>query len=726
VKITSQTAESTPLRPVGMVVLAFALAALLASPGAAYAAFPGPNGRILVSSAVQVTTKIHQEQLVSINPDGSVPVQLTQSYTQGGSGGDRGLWSPDSKKIVYTTDPLYDDPGGIAVMNADGSNQTRLTAQHPDVALTWSPDGQKILFQSFVEFNPNQFRQELFTMNADGSGRTSFTGIPADLPSGPTWSPDGRKIAFSMGDHIVLRNPDGTGQTTIATKPVDARSFSSPEWSPDSRKIAFSTDYFPPDPAADSIYTINADGSGQRKVASRGQAPAWSPDGRKIVFQIPVYPGQVTELGVINADGSGRQDIPLGMQAGGPQWGSAPLIRATPLTLSVTPRKGQLNKLSTYRFRATAASKSVAGATVRFGGQKKTTDAAGRAAIAKRFRKPGRQVARVTKPGYQPANTSVRIGREAKKNSHKGKGGRKSHRNHAPIAKPDRWKVQAGWTLDGNVLANDRDPDGDKITAKATKISFASSEWSGLDSDGGFLYTAGPGTSRELRKTITYEAVDSKGARSRSAKAEITIEVPAAAKNPPLPVTGLPASASTWMSSSVFASATAPTFWNGPSSWARSCFDSGVKTTCYTMLNVATTVQFNSLTGWADLQGAYQVCLKYGLIPLKNSDCAKNLLKSGFSSVWNKSVINNAAMFGDCLMFRVSRHRTLRHPFAGVWGKPEYATLDSLVKPYDGDVAVTGYGTWQKGLTGHWRVPLFCNNDNNVYRLVNQPLTEVP
>lgn len=75
------------------------------------------------------------------------------------------VWSPTNNQIAFvSTDPGNDE---IYVINADGSGLRRLTTnswewdKHP----TWSPDGQYILFYS----NRDSGRRQLWLMKADGS-----------------------------------------------------------------------------------------------------------------------------------------------------------------------------------------------------------------------------------------------------------------------------------------------------------------------------------------------------------------------------------------------------------------------------------------------------------------------------------------------------------------------------------------------------------------------------
>lgn len=285
--------------------------------------------------------------------------------------------------------------------------------------------------------------------------------------------------------------------------------------------------------------------------------------------------------------------------------------------------------------------------------------------------------------------------------------------NRPPVARRDAWVVKPGFAADETVLANDYDPDGDAITARVLKISFASKEWSGLDTDGGFLYVAGPGTKGTLNKTITYVAVDSHGAPSPPARAVVTVTRPAAGTKP--------------FKKAKIAAGNIPT-WLGPfGGWGQVCMGSGLGAYCYTMLSVSRTAALNASTGWtSDLSGAAQACLAYGFIPMKNADCAKELLKRSAAQVWDKSVVDFAAKDGSCLMFRVDRVFSIRHPRAGKWGKPEYSTLRSGVRPYNGSSTnESGYGYWSRGAIHRWRVPLFCDENGRVYRQVYQPLVAV-
>jgi Tol biopolymer transport system component len=110
------------------------LAVLTATPwsfaGPAHAAFPGTNGRL---AFVQVDGDA--EAIWVMEPDGSEPTALTDTGLDSDP-----AWSPDGGSIAFTS--ARDGNYEIYVMDADGSNQRRLTDDAgSDRQPEWSPDG---------------------------------------------------------------------------------------------------------------------------------------------------------------------------------------------------------------------------------------------------------------------------------------------------------------------------------------------------------------------------------------------------------------------------------------------------------------------------------------------------------------------------------------------------------------------------------------------------------
>ena len=252
-------------------------------------AYPGTNGKIAFQ---RNSYTIYVE-----NPDGTDRRFLTSNGSYNPS------WSPDAKKIAFTS--IRDGNQEIYVMNANGSSQTRLTSNSvPDSGPTWSPDGKKIAFTH---------NYDIYVMNADGSNQTPLMTNSANDYE-PSWSPDGKKIAFTTDRDglakVYLMNSDGSGQDALS-----GLGFASPNWSPDAKKIAFV------EGAQNDIYVINVNGTGLTKLTNspgRDAFPSWSPDGTKIAFAsdrdlVPMPDGGFCycrfQIYTMNADGTNQRRV---------------------------------------------------------------------------------------------------------------------------------------------------------------------------------------------------------------------------------------------------------------------------------------------------------------------------------------------------------------------------------------------------------------------------------
>ncbi len=254
------------------------------------ATFPGFNGRIAFHS-----NRDGSWQIYSMNPDGTDVTQLAFGKKDG-----EPSWSPDGSKIVFTGWDDYDPE--IFVMSADGSGRTQLTFNTEfDGKPAWSPDGSKIVF---ISVDPDLDR-EIFIMNPDGTNVIQLTFDMRDAED-PTWSPDGSRIAFNSNkdadQEIYIMNADGSNIRKLTSNQMDDWN---PTWSPDGKKIAFTSNRN----GYNEIFVMDYDGMGLVQLTHEKEdvCPAWSPDGSKIAFirfNTSRYPLVGWQVYLMNTDGT--------------------------------------------------------------------------------------------------------------------------------------------------------------------------------------------------------------------------------------------------------------------------------------------------------------------------------------------------------------------------------------------------------------------------------------
>ena len=144
-------------------------------------------------------------------------------------------------------------------------------------------------------------------MDADGSDQIRLTfGVEW---AGPSWSPNGAKLVFTRADpdeDVYTINTDGTGLTLTTDNELGFDR--SPAWSPDGAKIAFASQPCPAETCgAPGIFTVDPDGSNRSRVTSIAGAPAWSPDGSRIAFVN--CPASCDSAYTVNHDGTGLLEL---------------------------------------------------------------------------------------------------------------------------------------------------------------------------------------------------------------------------------------------------------------------------------------------------------------------------------------------------------------------------------------------------------------------------------
>lgn len=170
----------------------------------------------------------------------------------------------------------------IYTINSDGTQRKELTSgkKYPATYLSWSPDGQTILFCACDDEIEGELNVPFYLMDQDGKNIRQIDVTPSrSYP--PFWSPDGNHIAFmnatkTEGMLYIIRK-DGTGKRLLASV---GHTFGPIQWSPDNKFIGYVEEVA----ERYSLYIVDMQGNQSGPLVQGITWFAWSPDGEKIAW----------------------------------------------------------------------------------------------------------------------------------------------------------------------------------------------------------------------------------------------------------------------------------------------------------------------------------------------------------------------------------------------------------------------------------------------------------
>jgi Tol biopolymer transport system component len=161
--------------------------------------------------------------------------------------------------------------------------------------------------------SPPALRPRALGLAAAGSRVAVLVDVNARCPCsvGPQWSPDGARIAWSERGSIYVMNADGRGKRRLS--PAGGAALTAQPWSPDGTQLTYG--HRRGDRAPWEVHVVRADGRGRRRLTA-GEQPTWSPAGQGLSFL------RNGDVWAIDADGRGARRLTRDGRGGeaGAQW----------------------------------------------------------------------------------------------------------------------------------------------------------------------------------------------------------------------------------------------------------------------------------------------------------------------------------------------------------------------------------------------------------------------
>jgi TolB protein len=204
-------------------------------------------------------------------------IAIVQPTPQGGGLG----------QIAYAA--IENNIAQIFIVNADGSDPHQIT-NVPEGACSfdWSPDGKKLVYTSPCTDKKKEYPGSALYFLDIESGKISPMLFKTGGDFEPVWSPNGDQIAFTSmreGSMQIYVFKLSDKSPTPLTAPANSPQAHYPAWSPDSSQLAYTAIRI----GLLQIWTMSAEGSNQQQLVRTGGSfsnylPVWSPDGTTLLF----------------------------------------------------------------------------------------------------------------------------------------------------------------------------------------------------------------------------------------------------------------------------------------------------------------------------------------------------------------------------------------------------------------------------------------------------------
>ena len=188
--------------------------------------------------------------------------------------------SPSGKMVVFNA------LGKLYIADSNGKNRKQLIVENDafEFSPAWSPDGKKIVFTTWDDEKGGG----IGVVKASG-GKPRFLGIPRGHYSEPCWSPDGKQIVYRRGGGSWIRGRDNTAEKGIYIS--DVKGVSSRLVTTDGREPHFSRDgkrirLLGEEEENNTLYNVDLNGKDKRVLATSKYANkiVLSPDEDWLVF----------------------------------------------------------------------------------------------------------------------------------------------------------------------------------------------------------------------------------------------------------------------------------------------------------------------------------------------------------------------------------------------------------------------------------------------------------